>query len=275
MIRQLLIPVDFSDASANALRFGFSLNRHFFAHMNILHLFDVPITTGDDSELYLKNYDAYRKSFNDDLWDFVKNNRADYHYEIDVFSTSGGHYQGIVDFTRKHPTDLVVIGNKGAGGLRRWMFGSVARYLLTHPPVPVLAIPEHFDKTDIRKIVLATDLSSLLPQPKLNFLKEFAERCKATVEIIHVRDRGEISLPGEDKVHAQIKETFGKECTIIPVLPGETISVVINRYLNDHGCELLVTIPHAHTWLDRLLIGSETRELASLIQLPIMSLPSK
>jgi nucleotide-binding universal stress UspA family protein len=257
------------------LKFCFSLNRHFFARINILHLFDVPITTGDDSELYLRNYEAYRKSFDDDLWDFVKTNRGDYHYETEVFSTSGGHYQGIVDFARKHPTDLTIIGNKGAGGLRRWVFGSVARYLLTHPPVPVLAIPEHFDKGDIKRIVLATDLSGLLPVPQLNFLKGFAESCKAELTVIHVRDRNEISLPGEEKVHKQIQEIFGKPCAIIPVQQGETISIVINRYLNEQSCDMLVTIPHTHTWLDRLLIGSETRELASLIQIPIMSLPGK
>ncbi|MCU0382257.1 MAG: universal stress protein [Chitinophagaceae bacterium] len=274
-MKNILVPVDFSDASANALRFSFALNRHFFAKVNILHLFDVPITTGDDSELYLRNYQAYRKSYDDDLWDFVKNNRGDYHYETEVFSTSGGHYQGIVDFARKHPTDLTIIGNKGAGGLRRWMFGSVARYLLTHPPVPVLAIPEHFDKSDIKRIVLATDLSGLMPEPRLHFMKTFAENCKAELKVIHVRDRNEIKLPGEEKVLDQIKDCLGIPCETINVLPGETISIVINRYLNDHGCDLLVTIPHTHTWLDRLLIGSETRELASLIQVPIMSLPGK
>jgi nucleotide-binding universal stress UspA family protein len=141
--------------------------------------------------------------------------------------------------------------------------------------VPVLAIPEHFDKSDIKRIVLATDLSGLMPEPRLNFMKTFAENCKAELKVIHVRDRNEIKLPGEEKVLDQIKDCLGIPCETIAVLPGETISIVINRYLNDHGCDLLVTIPHTHTWLDRLLIGSETRELASLIQIPIMSLPGK
>jgi nucleotide-binding universal stress UspA family protein len=129
----------------------------------------------------------------------------------------------------------------------------------------VLAIPEHFSGEDIRRIVLAVDLSGLLPQQWLQFLKTFAETCNASIDIIHVRDRNEISLPGEAKAVQQLRDTFGTECTIVPVAAGETISIVINRYLADHQADLLVTVPHAHTWLDRLLIGSETRELASLI----------
>ena len=101
-MHQILVPVDFSDASAHALKFAYSINKHFFARLQILHLFDVPITAGDDSELYLKNYEAYRKSFDDELWDFVKTNKGDFHYETEVFSTSGGHYQGIIEFSSKH-----------------------------------------------------------------------------------------------------------------------------------------------------------------------------
>jgi nucleotide-binding universal stress UspA family protein len=275
MIRNILIPVDFSDASANALRFAYSLNRHFIAHLHILHLFDVPITTGDDAELYLKNYDSYRKSFDDDLWAFVKTHKGEFHYDTDVYSTSGGHYQGIVDFARKHPTDMVILGNKGAGGLRRWMFGSVARYMLTHPSVPVMAVPEVYTKTDIGAVVLATDLSTLLPVPQLELLKNFCVGCKASLDIIHVRDKNEISLPAEEKVQQQCMDYIGKPCTIIATQHGETVSGTINRYILDNQTDLLVTIPHAHTWIDRLLIGSETRELANIVKIPVMSLPGK
>ena len=274
-MKHILAAVDFSDASANALRFAFALNRHFFAKVQVLHLFDVPITAGDDADLYLKNYEAYRKSFEADLWDFVKNNRGEYHYDTEVFSTSGGHYQGVVDFARKHPTDLIIIGNKGAGGLRRWVFGSVARYLLTHPPVPVLAVPAHFDGQDIRKIVLAVDLSGLLPQPQLDFLKALAAGCQAEIDVIHVRDRNEVSLPSDEKVLQQLLQSFGKPCKTLSPQPAEHISSVIQRYVTDSGADLLVTIPHAHTWLDRMLIGSETRELSGMIQTPILSLPHK
>ena len=274
-MHQFLVPVDFSDASAHALKFAYSLNKHFFARLQILHLFDVPITTGDDSELYLKNFDAYRKSFDDELWDFVKNNKGDFHYETEVFSTSGGHYQGIIEFARKHHSDLIIIGHKGAGGLRRWLFGSVSRYLLTQPPVPILSVPESFDKREIRNILLTSDLSMLLPDAQCLFLKNFAERMNANLEIIHVQEKSEISLGVEEKVANSLYRHFGKELKTISVLKGETISSTINHYIQENNFDMLVTVPHFHTWIDRMLIGSETKELASIINIPLMSLPGK
>jgi nucleotide-binding universal stress UspA family protein len=274
-MHQFLIPVDFSNASAHALRFAYSLNKHFFARLQILHLFDVPITSGDDSELYLKNYEAYRKSFDDELWDFVKTNKGDFHYETEVFSTSGGHYQGIIEFSRKHHSELIIIGHKGAGGLRRWLFGSVSRYLLTHPPIPVLSIPESFNKPDFKRIVLTTDMSMMIPEQQCIFLQNFAERLGAKLEIIHVKDKGEISLPVEEKIQASLKKYFEKDVQIISVKSGETISSVINHYIQENNIDLLVTVPHFHTWIDRMLIGSETKELASIVNIPLMSLPGK
>ena len=43
---------------------------------------------------------------------------------------------------REHPTpfDLVVLATHGRGGLRRWLLGSVAEYVLTHATVPVLVV---------------------------------------------------------------------------------------------------------------------------------------
>lgn len=274
-MHQLLIPVDFSDASAHALRFAYTLNKHFFARLQVLHLFDVPITSGDDSELYLKNYEAYRKSFDDELWDFIKTNKGDFHFETEVFSTSGGHYQGIIEFARKHHSELIIIGHKGAGGLRRWLFGSVSRYLLTHPPIPVLSIPESFAGREFQKILLTSDLSMQIPDQQCIFLKNFAERMGAKLEIIHVRDKGEISLPVEEKIQASLKKHFENDVQNLSVGEGESISSVINRYILENQIDLLVTVPHFHTWIDRMLIGSETKELASIVHIPLMSLPGK
>lgn len=43
---------------------------------------------------------------------------------------------------REHPTpfDLVALATHGRGGLRRWLLGSVAEYVVTHAAVPVLVV---------------------------------------------------------------------------------------------------------------------------------------
>jgi nucleotide-binding universal stress UspA family protein len=273
---KFLIPVDFSEASESMLRFAFDLNRYFFARLEILHLFDIPISVGDDSEVYLKNYDAYRKSYDDELWEFVRRNKGEYRYETEVYSMTGGQYQGIVDFAGKHHHDLVIVGHRGAGALGRWFFGSVSRYLLTHPPVPVLSVPENHPSladTPISKILVATDLVASLPEKSTRFLKNFADKLKADIDLVHVRVKDELKLPDEDAVRESMEKALGTALEIIPTGPEGQISLTIDRMVKSGGYDLLVTLPHEHTWIDRLMIGSETRELAGIMEIPMLSLP--
>jgi nucleotide-binding universal stress UspA family protein len=260
------------------LRFAFEMNRHFFARLEILHLFDIPITVGDDSDVYLKNYQAYRKSYDDELWEFVRRNKGEYHYDTEVFSTSGGHYQGIVDYSEKHHPDLLIVGHRGVGGLRRWVFGSVSRYLLTHPPVPVLSVPEDYAPSGgsaISRILVTTDLASAVPESSAAFLRRFAEKTKAEIDLVHVRVKDELMLPDEASVRESLEKSLGARVEFMEKREGEHVSEAIERKVATGGYDLLVTMPHAHTWLDRLLIGSETGELAGLMEIPLMSLPGQ
>jgi|GEM_PF-1051795 len=275
---RILIPVDFSEASARMLRFAFALNSRFTADLQVLHLFDIPITAGDDGEVYLRNYEAYRKSFEDELWDFVRRNRGQYHYDTQVFASSGGHYQGIVSFAGMHRPDLVIVGHKGAGKVARWMFGSVSRYLLTHPPAPVLSVPSSRPETaeaGFRKILLATDLSGPLPPAQTGFLLDFARRMDAKVGLLHARLGGEVALPEEAPLRASLAATFGSPVEDRDVLAGEDIARTLLAHMKEHGYDLLVTMPHRHTWIDRLLIGSETRQLADIADVAILALPER
>jgi len=274
-MHNILIPVDFSPASAQALRYAYRLNARFIDRLQILHLFDIPITVGDDADLYLKNYDAYRKSYDTELWEFVASNKGEYHFDTEVYTTSGGHYQGIVDFARHHKPELIVIGNRGAGAIRKWLFGSVARYLLSHPPIPVIGVPEDYPISDTRHVMVATDMITTIPSQGIDFLKTFLERTQAKLTIFHAREKGEVVLKEEGKALEQFRKDLGTEPVTRVLKPHQHISQCIDEYIAENRVDLLVTLPHAHTWLDRMLIGSETSELASIVKVPIMSLPAK
>jgi len=274
---QILIPVDFSDTSARSLRLAYALNLRFTARLQVLHIFDVPITSGDDGEVYLRNYEAYRKSFEDELWDFVNRNKDGQHFDTEVFATSGGHYQGIVAFAKSHRPDLIVVGHKGAGRVARWIFGSVSRYLLTHPPAPVLSIPGNMPEglTGFRKILLAVDLSAPLPETQLAFLKDFAEKQQAEMGLLHVRVDDEIPAPDEARTATELTRVLGARLEERTLGKGEDVASAILSHWHEKDYDLLVTTPHRHTWIDALLMGSETRRIAGMEDIAMLALPEK
>ncbi len=273
-MENILVPVDFSAASAKALSYAFNINTHFISKIQVLHFFDMPIVIGANSKKYLKNFEAYRHSCEDEVWTFIAKNKGQYHYDIEVFTSAGGHHQGILEFTLQHHPDLIIIGNTGGGIVKKWLFGSVARYLLTHPPVPVMAVPLNYTPNEINNILFATDLSEPLSAESLRFLKMFVERTGSTFKILHARSKNELCLPNEVEYISQYRKNLGVETEIQPVKPEQDISGCINENIKEKRIDLLITIPHEHTWMDRLFIGTETSELTSMLRIPIMSMPS-
>ena len=273
---RFLVPIDFSDASAHMLRRVFELNRHFHARLEVLHLFDIPVLSGEDVEIHLKNFEAYRRSYEDEMWDFISSNRGSYRYEMEVYASAGGHYQGIVSFAEKRRPDLIIVGHKGSGSLRKWVFGSVSRYLLTHPPAPVLSIPEAMNtegEWHAGRILYATDLSGMVAEGSLAFLRRFSDRLGAELIPLHVSVEDEIPAPSEGEIRAGVESSIGHRLIEIPAPGDDDIWGGIEGYVDAHAVDMLAVSPHRHGWLDRMMLGSETRRLAELSKIPILSLP--
>jgi len=270
-MENFLVPVDFSDASAAALKYAFELNKHFFARLHIMHIFDVPFAAATESDAGFIQYETLKKAYEDNTWDFINLNKGEYHYEMEVAVTSGGHYQSIANYAKEKNIRLIILGNKGKGGLRKWFFGSVTQYLLRHAPCPVIAIPSNHVWKELENIVVCTDLSQSLTDHQCTELKKLSDACKSTLHFLHVQDKIEVALPSDNIAIDKIRNVFG--VSPVTVSFENSIGSTINTYLSNTGGELVVTLPHYHTWLDNMLLGSETTALSKLVKAPIMSLP--
>ena len=50
----------------------------------------------------------------------------------------GNPAKNIVQYSEDHPTDLIIIGNRGLSGLKKILLGSVSNYVLLRSQVPIL-----------------------------------------------------------------------------------------------------------------------------------------
>jgi nucleotide-binding universal stress UspA family protein len=269
-MQNILIPIDFSDASANALRWAFELNKHFFARLHVLHVFDVPFSASPETDTAIYQYDNIRDSFKERVWTFINDNKGDYHYETEVAVTSGGHFQSAINYAEEKKIDMIILGNKGKSGLGRWFFGTVTQNMLRKAPCIAIAVPDQYNWKEIRSIHVCTDLSKPLTKKQCSDLKTLVERLGSSVTFLHVQDKVEIALP-EDSISKQmIKQEFGKDPLTIPF--DQSISHSLGNYIREHGGDMVVTIPHQHSWLDKLLLGSETASISEHLSLPILAL---
>jgi nucleotide-binding universal stress UspA family protein len=144
-IKSILIPVDFSHGSQNALRYGLNLAEKFGAEIIVLHVINknylatlMYISAISDEEtkkkLWLKHKDELRL--------FLKKNHA--LDKVTFLTCEGLPFQEIARKAKELAVDLVIMGGYGQTGqenLEHIFFGSTAEKVVRLLPCPVLCVP--------------------------------------------------------------------------------------------------------------------------------------
>lgn len=270
---RFLLATDLSPACARMLRYTFELNRSFFAQLELLHVFDIPVATMDEEGLLLRNHESCKSTFEQALWAFLEENRETYHFDTTVTAVSGGLFHAAADRARSWKADLIITGHHVSDSRTDWGSTGMGKRLLTHPPVPVLSIPDNASiPPDIKKILVCTDLTALPNEHDLKFLQKFIGNLNAKVSLLHVNVSHEISWRGDQSIIDGWKNALDTRLMVLENQKHEATGRQIAEYAKKHETDLLVVLPHRHNWLDHLLLGSETERLFDHTELPILSL---
>lgn len=60
-----------------------------------------------------------------------------------VLLETGDTPGALIDAARREKADMIIIGNRGLGGFREAIFGSVGHHLTHHSPVAIVVVPSH------------------------------------------------------------------------------------------------------------------------------------
>lgn len=276
MEMRFLLATDLTPASAHMLRYVMEFNRYFFARLEILHVFDLPVAAVDEEGMLLRDHDAVKKAAEQALWAFLEENRGTYHFDTTVTAATGGLYRAMAARALEWPADLVIAGQSAQGMSNRWTSTGTGRHLVTHPPVPVLCVPENATIPPvIRNILVCTDLSDF-PDPKqLEFLNRFSLGLSANMSLLHVKVSDEIEREEEEKIMDAWKTGLGVPLFTLEHSGKTSLSDLLKEYARANNIDLIVVFPHKHNWLDRLMLGSETGKLFDQVRIPILSMPAR
>jgi universal stress protein A len=140
-LKNILVATDFSEVADAALEYGRSFARQFGASLYLLHVVDEIAATNVGVEGYVANLSDVQR----DIEEVARRQLA---RRIDPASAqaltevliAGAPAQGIVDYARSVPIDLIVMGTHGRSGVSRLFIGSVAERVVRLAPCPVLTV---------------------------------------------------------------------------------------------------------------------------------------
>jgi nucleotide-binding universal stress UspA family protein len=141
--RKILVPIDFSPHSDEALRVAGSLAKAFDAPLTMLHVFSPPVYPMPEGAFvtlpaaYAELIDATRTRLEEITAKFKKAHEG---VKIDSTTVEGVPFREIITFARKGGHDLIVMGTHGRTGLKHVFLGSVAEKVVRKASCAVLTV---------------------------------------------------------------------------------------------------------------------------------------
>lgn len=143
MSKRIVVPVDDSDRSIDALEFA--IDEFPDAEITALHVLDPGdfyAATGIDSGM-MANYEQIYQRHEEQADQILENATelaAEHGVEIDTDHVIGGISRSIVDYVEEHDIDQIVVGSHGRTGASRILLGSVAETVARRSPVPITIV---------------------------------------------------------------------------------------------------------------------------------------
>ena len=138
-IREILVPVDFSAASAYAVRVASDWASRFSAAIHLLYVIEPPTVPQWGYVFLALREGKLRKEAEEQLKKVRKLVPPGVDVSLEVRSGYGAEYE-VCEVARKRSTDLIIIGSHGAGPIRRALMGSTAEQVVRDASCPVLVV---------------------------------------------------------------------------------------------------------------------------------------
>lgn len=138
-LERVLVPVDFSDCSLDALEYAVVVAQQAEASLMLLHVLE-PVSYGLDFTLgHIRTREQLRESWTKRLEELASSHQQS-HVQIKFGLRGGLPVDSILDSAQTLPCDLIVMGTHGRRGISHAFSGSVAEAVLRKARCPVLTV---------------------------------------------------------------------------------------------------------------------------------------
>jgi nucleotide-binding universal stress UspA family protein len=268
IMKRILVPTDFSPIADNALKYAIEIAAKFKSELYLYHVysfdkFNYDINFHKDEQPFTAKVNRSMKKTRQKFMEKIRQNGlfVQTYVEQDNFFSLFGKK------VKKHEIDLIVMGSKGASGLKKVIFGSVAATALDTAKVPVLVVPPNCSFHPPKHIVLTRDdseVSSNVLSPLLKLAVKFGAR----LTLLKVNTGSNKYTYRETDL-----DLDGVETTYREVPMSNSINESINGFIERAGCDLLCMIRREKSFFESIFNNSITKNQAFSSQVPLLVLP--
>jgi universal stress protein A len=140
----MLVPIDFSDYSKNALGYAINFAKHFKAELHLIYVVEPVIYPPDFSmgQIAIPSVDLEMDKRAKDELKNLADKQIPSDLKINILVKTGKPFIEIIETAAEIDADLIIIATHGHSGMEHILFGSTAEKVVRKAPCPVLTLRE-------------------------------------------------------------------------------------------------------------------------------------
>lgn len=273
----ILVPIDFSDVSMNALDHAVKLAKIYGNEITLLYIFEErPISAilgvkRQNEELI----DAIKAKMDTVIKPIAESQGI----SINKLVEEGRIYKRIVKIANERNFDSIIMGTRGAHGMEKIM-GSNASKVIRHSEVPVIVVAEKQMENGYDKIVLPIDLT-LETRQKVVWAVKMAKQFNSTIHVIFETETDEFvrqkilatvnnvqGLLNKNNVKYEVRSLDDKDYP-------DNFAHDTTQYADEIDADLIIIMTQQEKNFTELIIGSYAQQVVNESKKPVMCINPK
>ncbi len=278
-MKHILIPTDFSDNAWNAIIYGLEMFKKTKCTFYLMHVNPIPTYSGAGTSVSASGGDfraAILKTGKEELRQLQERIQKEIPLNPKHTFISLAFYDYFIDSVKreakKNKVDLIIMGTKGATGLKKVTVGSNTGDVITKVPYPLLAVPENAKYTDITKIAFPTDFKIDYDSRVLDTLIEIATMNAAEIHILNsTKEVKELTAEQQknkdflDDYLVDIHHSFHS-------LNGQKLETAVQAFTESHDIDMIAMVAKNLNFFQRILFRPDVEKISYITQMPFLVL---
>lgn len=275
----ILLPTDFSDNSWNAINYATEFLKNKACNFYILNVNSLEnVFVGDYSynptpeilgEINIEQSKPKLKELIKRISQDIKPNKKHKFYSL-------SDYSYFLESIRKHVNekniDMIIMGTKGASGLKKCIIGSNAGDVITKVKCTTLIVPENAKYSNLKEIAYPTDLTLTYP---LNILEPFTDilnSVNANLRIVHINDSNASLSPEQHSKKDLLNDYFEDFKPSFHFLTNKKVENAIQCFVESRDIDMIAMVAKNLNYFQSILFHSKVEKITYHTRIPFFVL---
>jgi len=271
-MKNILVPTDFSENSIQALKYAQLLFSTLECNFYLLYVGSLLDTKNDVEPFYETDQsDDNTKERLTELVKEIREHSTEAHHFFFPLHEYGFFIPTIKKYLEENDIDLIVMGTKGASGLKEKVVGSNAGDVITRVQCNTLVVPIQVELSKPREIAFPTDFNIFYSLKILRPMEEMVKLGKAQFRIMNALKEGDgLNLEQEKNKEYLLDfmdDTFPENYSF-HTITNQKVKEAIQCFVESRDVDMMIMVAKNLNFIQQILFDSIVERISFHTKIP-------